>query len=74
MDMKHGLRQEELTLRKMSAAPGSPYTDHNRPSFRYPYPDSETKLNGKNSGEYIAKVKDNYLGLQMWWDTRIAVK
>lgn len=28
-------------------AAGSPYTGHNRPPFRYPYPDSETRLNEK---------------------------
>ncbi len=59
---------------KMSAAPASPYNGHNRPPFRYPYPDTEKKLNGKNSAEYVNKVTDNFWGQQMWWDTRTGVQ
>lgn len=58
----------------LSPAPASPYPGHNRPPFRYPYPASESRINGANSKEYTSKVVDNYWGEQMWWDTRKNVK
>jgi len=58
----------------MPAASGSRYPGHNRPPFRYPYPTTETQLNNQNSAEYVAKVKDNFWGQQMWWDTRTGVQ
>lgn len=57
----------------MSAAPGSVFPGHNRPPFRLPYPASESTLNGANSGPFVADVKDNLWGKQMWWDTRTNV-
>src|SRR5690606_11138348 len=54
----------------MSAAPGSLFPGHNRPPFRYPYPTSETTLNGANSASFVAEVDDSFWGKQMWWDTR----
>jgi hypothetical protein len=58
----------------MPAAPGSSYQGHNRPPFRYPYPPTETTLNGANSAAFIAEIKDNYWGKKMWWDTRTGVQ
>ncbi|RFM25992.1 SusD/RagB family nutrient-binding outer membrane lipoprotein [Deminuibacter soli] len=58
----------------LPAARGSAYAGHNRAPFRYPYPTEETTLNGANSGESIAKVKDYFWGQQMWWDTRGGVQ
>lgn len=57
----------------MPAAEGSPYSGHNRPPFRYPYPTSETTLNRENSAPFVASVKDNFWGKKMWWDTRANV-
>lgn len=54
----------------MQAAPGSLFPGHNRPPFRYPYPTSETTLNGANSASFVAEVEDSFWGKQMWWDTR----
>lgn len=55
-------------------APGSKYTGHNVPPFRYPYPASETTLNKDNSSASVGKVKDDFWGQQMWWDTRTGVQ
>ncbi len=55
-------------------APGSKYTGHNVPPFRYPYPATETNLNGTNSATYVGKVKDDFWGQQMWFDTRTGVQ
>lgn len=54
-------------------APGSKYTGHNSPPFRYPYPNNESSLNGSNSGPYVNEVVDDFWGKQMWWDTRTGV-
>jgi len=64
-------RRTDIPL--MSAAPGSPYPGHNRPPFRYPYPTSETTLNGANSAPFVAEVEDYFWGKKMWWDTRANV-
>lgn len=55
-------------------APGSPYTGHNTPPFRYPYPNNELTLNGGNSSSFAAEVTDDFWGKQMWWDTRTGVQ
>ncbi|MEN8157272.1 MAG: SusD/RagB family nutrient-binding outer membrane lipoprotein [Bacteroidota bacterium] len=48
-------------------------TGHNRAPFRFPYPDSEIKLNGDNIPEFV--VEDDYhWGYQVWWDTRTGVE
>ncbi|MBO9727820.1 MAG: SusD/RagB family nutrient-binding outer membrane lipoprotein [Chitinophaga sp.] len=57
----------------LPAASGSPYPGHTRTSFRLPYPNTETTLNGANSGAAVGSVKDNYWGAQMYWDTRTGV-
>ncbi|MEC5143778.1 SusD/RagB family nutrient-binding outer membrane lipoprotein [Chitinophaga sp. 212800010-3] len=58
----------------LPAAKGSPYTGHTRVAFHLPYPNSETTLNGTNSGPTISQVKDNFWGKQMYWDTRTGVQ
>lgn len=55
-------------------APGSPYSGHNSPPFRYPYPQNETTLNGANLAPFAAEVKDDFWGKKMWWDTRTGVQ
>ncbi len=55
-------------------APGSKYTGHNSPPFRYPYPQNELTLNGANCAASVANVKDDFWGQQMWWDTRAGVQ
>lgn len=55
-------------------APGSKYTGHNTPPFRYPYPVSETTLNGPNSAPSVADVKDDFWGKKMWFDQRTGVQ
>jgi hypothetical protein len=54
-------------------APYSPYTGHNRPPFRYPYPVSEINLNSANITPKLAGIVDQFWGQQMWWDTRTGV-
>lgn len=58
----------------MPAAPGSPYTGHNRPPFRYPYPSSEYNLNSGSIGAVDGGIVDSFWGQQMWWDTRTGVQ
>lgn len=41
-------------------APGSLFTGHNAPPFRYPYPDNEGTLNGANSKAFRDQVEDNF--------------
>ncbi len=55
-------------------APGSPYTGHNSPPFRYPYPQNESTLNGANLAPFSAEVKDDFWGKKMWFDTRAGVQ
>lgn len=62
------MRRTDFPL--LPAAPGSAFTGHTRPPFRYPYPVDETTLNGRNSEPFIKDVVDNFWGKKMWWDTR----
>jgi len=55
-------------------APGSAYTGHNSPPFRYPYPNNELTLNGGNSKAFADEVVDDFWGKKMWWDTRTGVQ
>ena len=55
-------------------APGSPYSGHNSPPFRYPYPQNELTYNGANSTPFVNEVKDDFWGKKMWWDTRAGVQ
>lgn len=55
-------------------APGSAYTGHNSPPFRYPYPQNELTLNGGNSKQFADEVVDDFWGKKMWWDTRTGVQ
>jgi len=54
-------------------AANSVHTGHNRPPFRFSYPDSEVKLNGENIPTDVNEV-DHYWGYQIWWDTRNGVE
>jgi hypothetical protein len=55
-------------------APGSVFTGHNSPPFRYPYPQNELTLNGGNSQQFADEVVDDFWGKKMWWDTRTGVQ
>ncbi len=57
----------------MDEAEGSPYGNHNRPPFRYPYPTNEFNRNGANIAPAAKGVVDHFWGQQMWWDTRTGV-
>ena len=57
----------------LDAAANSIHTGHNRPPFRFSYPDTEVKLNGDNIPTDVNEV-DNYWGYQIWWDTRTGVQ
>lgn len=54
-------------------APGTTYTGHNSPPFRYPYPQNELTLNGGNAKPFADEVVDDFWGKKMWWDTRTGV-
>ncbi|MEN8117862.1 MAG: SusD/RagB family nutrient-binding outer membrane lipoprotein [Bacteroidota bacterium] len=54
-------------------AANSVHSGHNRPPFRFSYPDSEKNLNSKNIPTDVNEV-DNYWGYQVWWDTRSGVQ
>ncbi|MHA7941559.1 SusD/RagB family nutrient-binding outer membrane lipoprotein [Formosa sp. 3Alg 14/1] len=45
---------------------------HNRPPFRFPYPDSEKSLNTNFPTDVVEK--DIFYGTQMWWDKRTGVQ
>lgn len=55
-------------------APGSRYTGHNSPPFRYPYPANEATLNKSNSQAFIDEVVDDFWGKKMWYDQRPGVQ
>jgi hypothetical protein len=57
----------------MEDAESSPFTGHNRPPFRYPYPTDEFGLNGANLDPELSGIIDQFWGKQMWWDTRTGV-
>ena len=55
-------------------APGSTYTGHNTPPFRYPYPQNEMTYNKANAEAFVNEVVDDFWGKKMWWDTRTGVQ
>jgi len=57
----------------LAPASHSAYTGHTRPPFRFPYPDSEKKLNTENIPSLVTE-KDYFWGYQIWWDTRKGVQ
>lgn len=59
---------------QLSLAPHSPYSNHNRPPFRYPYPTSEFDLNSQQLQVKLAGITDHFWGQKMWWDTRTGVQ
>jgi hypothetical protein len=58
---------------QLTAAPGSTYTGHNRPPFRWPYPVDEYNLNPLEPPKWDSNVVDRFWGDKMWWDTRTGV-
>ena len=54
-------------------AMNSVHSGHNRPPFRFSYPENEVKLNSENIPPDVIEV-DKYWGYQIWWDTRTNVK
>ena len=57
----------------LGPAANAAHTGHNRPPFRFSYPDTEKNLNGNNIPTFVNE-KDNYWGYQVWWDTRTGVQ
>lgn len=57
----------------LAPASHSAYTGHNRTPFRFPYPDSEKKLNADNIPSSVTE-DDYFWGYQIWWDTRSGVE
>lgn len=55
-------------------APGSSYTGHNSPPFRYPYPANELTYNKDNAEPFANEAVDYFWGKKMWWDTRTGVQ
>ncbi|MCD4694945.1 MAG: SusD/RagB family nutrient-binding outer membrane lipoprotein, partial [Bacteroidales bacterium] len=67
-------RRTDIPL--MHEAPGSSYQTHNRPPFRWRYPDDEYNLNSANIAPAAIGIKDYFWGTdngKMWWDTRTGV-
>lgn len=61
-------RRTDIPL--LFAAPGSRYTGHDRPPFRWPYPVEEYTLNPGVPTQWDGDIVDRFWGDQMWWDTR----
>ncbi|MES1250105.1 MAG: SusD/RagB family nutrient-binding outer membrane lipoprotein, partial [Chitinophaga rupis] len=60
----------------MTVIPSDYSGTHNRPPFRYPYPENESQLNAANlaaHSEGIDAASQLFWGQQMWWDTRTGV-
>jgi len=57
----------------MKPASNAAYSGHNRTPFRFPYPDSEQKLNSENIPSSVTE-EDYFWGYQIWWDTRTGVQ
>ena len=57
----------------LGPAANSNYSGHNRPPFRFPYPESEVTLNTNNIPSTVNQV-DNYWGYKVWWDVRANVQ
>jgi hypothetical protein len=56
----------------MNKVPYDYNNSHNRPPFRYPYPEEELFLNEKNIKPHLEGLENNdkYWGKQVWWDKR----
>lgn len=57
----------------LQPASRSVYAGHNRVPLRFPYPDSEKKLNSSNIPSSVSE-DDYFWGYQIWWDTRSGVE
>lgn len=55
------------------ATPATLLSAHNRPPFRWPYPQSEYSLNEANVSTADDGIVDRFWGTQMWWDKRTGV-
>ena len=55
------------------ATPATLLTAHNRPPFRWPYPQSEYSLNETVVSAADDGIVDRFWGDQLWWDTRTGV-
>jgi len=57
---------------KLGPSALSASSGHNRTPFRFPYPDSERKLNSTSIPSTVTET-DYFWGYQIWWDTRTGV-
>lgn len=60
----------------MTVIPHDYNGSHNRPAFRYPYPQNEYQLNSTNLTPHLTGIdaaSQMFWGQQMWWDTRQGV-
>ena len=64
------MRRTDVPKLGTSALPAA--SGHNRAPFRFPYPDSERKLNSTNIPATVTET-DYFWGYQIWWDTRTGV-
>ena len=55
------------------ATPATLLTAHNRPPFRWPYPQSEYSLNETVVSAADDGIVDRFWGTQLWWDKRTGV-
>jgi hypothetical protein len=55
------------------ATPATLLTAHNRPPFRWPYPQSEYSLNEAVVSAADDGIVDRFWGTQLWWDKRTGV-
>ena len=57
---------------RLKPAANSEKPGHNRPPFRFCYPETEISLNSANIPASVDE-EDTYWGYQVWWDTRTGV-
>ena len=65
------MRRTDIPL--LGPAANSEKPGHNRPPFRFSYPETEISLNSDNIPDYVNE-EDTYWGYQLWWDTRNGVQ
>jgi len=58
---------------RLGPAANSEKPGHNRPPFRFSYPETEISLNSANIPANVDE-EDTYWGYQIWWDTRTGVQ
>lgn len=57
----------------LDPAEGAAFSGHNRPPFRFAYPENEKSLNTANVDAAGVNEVDVYWGDKIWWDTRTGV-